>query len=500
MDMKSYSYRTWTCFSLAEKNQKQDEDLRIWLFQTLLTLRYNVQQDFEVTLNQFTRQWRETNGFRDDPNIILEDEPYARGGGWDDEDLLAESSTKNKNKDKQNEEQTEDISGNNDDHSRMIFDDNNSLRGYQQLHNPEVEEEREETSDINQLMVRTLQEMMKELRQKPKTSSGLRYKKESRLVDFPTFSGGDQDPITWLDGFKQACIANNVEEDRMLAIAASYLKGTALTWYKKSNIKCWEDSFDTSQSFIHQFKKQYCSNFRKAQWKQTLRNHKQKPGETVESYTAKLYELWHRIDPEHKRDESDRIQEFMEGLRPEFIIHVQASMPDTVDKAVDKAKSVEIGLSMNMSLSDYSLNEGYLKKTNGGAIPLRHALAINDEPSVEQIIEDKLQRGIDLLASKLLNQQSNGNNNPRPSSNSNRDVTCFNCNKKGHMARDCRSKTICRKCKREGHTERNCGKKCNFCQRWGHVESECRTKRNQSQRQNTSRYDDEEDLNEFLHL
>ena len=60
----------------------------------------------------------------------------------------------------------------------------------------------------------------------------------------------------------------------------------------------------------------------------------------------------------------------MEGLRPEFILHVQASMPDTVEKAVDKAKSVEIGLSMNMGLSDYSLNDNYLRKTKGGNIPL----------------------------------------------------------------------------------------------------------------------------------
>jgi len=72
------------------------------------------------------------------------------------------------------------------------------------------------------------------MRQKPKAKTEL--KRELRLVDFPTFSAGDQDPITWLDTFKQACVANNVAEDRRLAIAASYLKGTALTWYKTSNI------------------------------------------------------------------------------------------------------------------------------------------------------------------------------------------------------------------------------------------------------------------------
>ena len=41
---------------------------------------------------------------------------------------------------------------------------------------------------------------------------------------------------------------------------------------------------------------------------------------------------------------------------------VQASMPNTVEKAT---KSVEIGLSINMGLSDYSLNDNYLRKTKG---------------------------------------------------------------------------------------------------------------------------------------
>ena len=65
---------------------------------------------------------------------------------------------------------------------------------------------------------------------------------------------------------------------------------------------------------------------------------------------------------------------------------------------------------MNMELSDYSLNDNYLRKTKGGNISLRHALAINDEPNIEQLIEEKLQKGTDLLSSKLLSKQDNKNN------------------------------------------------------------------------------------------
>ena len=66
----------------------------------------------------------------------------------------------------------------------------------------------------------------------PKTTSV----KESRLVDFPTFSEGNQDSVNWIETFKQACKANNVTKERMIAIVPLYLKGTALSWFKKSNI------------------------------------------------------------------------------------------------------------------------------------------------------------------------------------------------------------------------------------------------------------------------
>jgi hypothetical protein len=38
--------------------------------------------------------------------------------------------------------------------------------------------------------------------------------KETRLVDFPEFKGGNQDPVEWLESFERACTANRVPEDR----------------------------------------------------------------------------------------------------------------------------------------------------------------------------------------------------------------------------------------------------------------------------------------------
>jgi len=53
--------------------------------------------------------------------------------------------------------------------------------------------------------------------------------KEYRLVDFPEFRGGNQDPIEWLEAFERACETNRIQENRRIVLVASYLKGTALT-------------------------------------------------------------------------------------------------------------------------------------------------------------------------------------------------------------------------------------------------------------------------------
>ena len=61
--------------------------------------------------------------------------------------------------------------------------------------------------------------------------------KEYRLVDFPEFKGGNQDPIEWLESFERACETNRILVHRRIILVASYLKGTALTWFNRQIIR-----------------------------------------------------------------------------------------------------------------------------------------------------------------------------------------------------------------------------------------------------------------------
>ena len=91
------------------------------------------------------------------------------------------------------------------------------------------------------MIIQALQAITRQVNRRGNRDNRDTAPRESRLVDFPTFSAGDQDPIDWLETFEQACKANNVRDERMIPIAASYLKGTALTWFKQARVRVWND-------------------------------------------------------------------------------------------------------------------------------------------------------------------------------------------------------------------------------------------------------------------
>ena len=109
-----------------------------------------------------------------------------------------------------------------------------------------------------------------------------------------------------------------------------------MTWYNRQTIIAWDNPHVPQRSFVPLFKDHFCSSFKISQWKHQLRNRKQKQGETVEEYIAVITELWKRVDPTNRRMELDKIHEFIEGLRPEFVVPVQSAMPATVEEVMEK--------------------------------------------------------------------------------------------------------------------------------------------------------------------
>ncbi|GBC15909.2 GATA zinc finger domain-containing protein 14-like [Rhizophagus irregularis DAOM 181602=DAOM 197198] len=310
--------------------------------------------------------------------------------------------------------------------------------------------------------------------------------RESRLVDFPVFKGGNQDPVEWIEAFSRTCVANRVSEERAIVLVAFYLKGTALTWYNRQNITFWENDNSPQRSFTHLFKNHFCNPFRISQWKHQLRNRKQKQGETIEEYIAAITELWKRVDPTNKRMELDKIHEFIEGLRPEFVVPVQSAIPQTVKEAMEKAQALETAFSMGMNLSVYSMMPEYLQNMNGGMIPARTNLAMYQpaylinyfQPeSVEKMVEWKISEGITAALSQMRTETKPTNPTPNNNNNNNQNRNnsgCYVCGRTGHITKNCHQRNNqqnnnnrnnngrdlrnvdCYNCERKGYVSRNC--------------------------------------------
>ena len=152
-------------------------------------------------------------------------------------------------------------------------------------------------------------------------------------------------------------------------------------------------------------------------------------------------------------------------------------MPETVEDAISKARAVETAFSIGMELSAYSMLPGYLNNMGGMSLPAKTNLAryqpsgfnaySSQKESMKKMIERKLKEGITAAIGQL-QLGNNARNNSTISA-----IKCFKCNKLGHYAWDCRSRTgnsnngnnqgysnnsnvECYRCHKKGHLARNC--------------------------------------------
>ncbi|PKC02897.1 hypothetical protein RhiirA5_452867, partial [Rhizophagus irregularis] len=94
------------------------------------------------------------------------------------------------------------------------------------------------------------------------------HNRGTQAAQVPTFYGGNQDPIAWLNEFNLACAANGWNNVRKLQVVPAYLKGAAAVWYQTvvgNPINAW-DGAANNNTFEHVFKQsghrsKYTSDF-----------------------------------------------------------------------------------------------------------------------------------------------------------------------------------------------------------------------------------------------
>src|SRR6266487_1864242 len=175
--------------------------------------------------------------------------------------------------------------------------------------------------------------------------------REVNLVKIESFDG-TSDPISWLEQFESAAIANGLTDDRKLAVALVYLTGTAQAWIQErqtnqaTNPIHWDvtpqNNAQPAVTFHQPFIDHFRNNARVAMWQQELDNHKQLPGQTVDQYVTKMQQLMKRIDPVNAAIEHQKISTFMRGLESRYKFYVRANNPITLADAVNTTKRFEL--------------------------------------------------------------------------------------------------------------------------------------------------------------
>lgn len=286
--------------------------------------------------------------------------------------------------------------------------------------------------------------------------------RETKLVDLPTFRGGEQDPLTWLDEFNNACTANHISATRKLEIIPSYLKGIAHSWWitVHNTLQHWDNNHATARSFTHQFNNKWITSHQKSRWLNQLRSRKQRTGETVDEYLDAVTQLYARVSTIGQYPEEDMMRQFINGLRDELREQVEIACPANMQEAVNKAHAVEAAYSGHKPLSAYSSQRNYLGQSTDEIKDIKETLSKLSEGFQQLVVAQTQNRTRDSI------QQE-----PR---------TCHNCGRKGHIARNCRSPRANNGNNNNNNSGYNNGnRRCFTCNQTGHLAVHC-PQRNQS--------------------
>src|SRR5260364_231565 len=131
------------------------------------------------------------------------------------------------------------------------------------------------------------------------------------------------------------------------------LRNSLLVWI--INLLIFNQDYDNVDvvSFTYLFKEKFSTTKQKATWQKQLFEIKQGT-DTVDTYISCFKRLRGRVDPREVFPTPVMIQFFIQGLRPEYAMNVQAAEPETLDAAIAEARKWETGRIMT---SDHNAND-----------------------------------------------------------------------------------------------------------------------------------------------
>jgi hypothetical protein len=259
-------------------------------------------------------------------------------------------------------------------------------------------------------------------------------RREGRIADIPSFFGGNQDPVAWLEEFTRACNANGMTDARKLQVVPAYLKGPASTWWNTNQalannnanrIAAWSGN-NNNTDFITNFPTEFRSQTLVEIWTTELEGRCQQPGESVDVYATTLSELYKRVEtPAFQFPEAVKARKFVNGLLPDLYVSVKPFNDQTWNGAVDRAKQYEL------TLGDQKASAAYTSRFA--------SVGVSAQSDTLQKAIQELTQQIQQMNRGPYTQRRNNNRNANPQSQdgSRPRIVCYSCRQPGHIVRNC---------------------------------------------------------------
>ncbi|KAL1918538.1 uncharacterized protein VTP21DRAFT_3198 [Calcarisporiella thermophila] len=150
----------------------------------------------------------------------------------------------------------------------------------------------------------------------------------------PWYGSPAEDPVSWLQNFEMVKKANGWSDETACNVVGSLCLGSAATWYQRNETK-----LDSWLKFREEFLKYYRSGVRKEIWRTALRTKRQRADESVDSVASEVLTLLERLGIQGKEE---RIQYFVDALRPELAAQIYRTEPQSLEAAIEIARREEL--------------------------------------------------------------------------------------------------------------------------------------------------------------